>query len=129
MEALNVSEGCWSAALADKLLPAFDGDAAQAEKIADMAACGLVEVWEVEQGGVIVGVYVTRWDGPELEILAAVGMADVNLTDAVLPAVEAYARNEGAAAIRLNTFRAGLVQKLVQGMGYRPLHMTLWKAL
>lgn len=124
-----MSESSWSAALAGRLLPAFDGNAAQAEKIADLAACGLVEVWAVEQGGEDVGTFVTRWDGPELEILAAVGMAEVSLTDTVLPAVEAYARDEGAAAIRLNTFRAGLVKKLADGHGYRPLHLTLWKAL
>lgn len=85
---------------------------------------GYAQLFEIVDEVGPVGAYVARLeradDALELCVLASVGRScGVKLTDVVLPFIEAQARAAGAARVRLDSNRAGMVRALLSH-GYRP---------
>lgn len=129
MEALTYRAADWHAASAADYLPAFDGDTALVENLRAAVVDGFAQSYDVLEGAAVVGGFVTRMDGGELEILAAwAGRPGRAVSVEVLPMVEAAAAEAGASAIKINTFRPGLMRQLA-ALDYRALHVTFWKAV
>lgn len=129
MNEWEVRAEAWTDALFAEFMPAFGDDAVAVEAMAAAVRAGVMECMGVYRGGSLAGVFVGRFDGVEYEIVAASGgVAGVSLTRNVLPIIEQDALRRGARAIRINTFRRGLMAELVR-QGFEALHVTFWKGL
>lgn len=124
-----LSPAAWSDDLGRALLRAFEDDQTAVDRVRDLCLSGGAQCWAVSADGASVGVLVTRAYGPELEIVAAhAWIRGLGLTGAMLPMIEAKAREMGMRAVRLDTFRPGMLKRCMDA-GYRPLHFTVWKPL
>jgi hypothetical protein len=112
-------------------LPAFDGQPGGVVKLAAQIAEGatLCQVLHGHSRNPA-GYFVSRVEGEEIEILAAVsGMsAGTRMVRELLPEIVKAAHNKGCKAVSFETFRPGLM-RLMQAAGWQGIAVKMWKAI
>jgi GNAT superfamily N-acetyltransferase len=127
VEALTYRRSAWQADSRDRFSPAFCGDTIAMDALQSAVMLGEAELWDVLEGGEVIAGFVFRWDGMELELVAAVSEArGRKVAMETLPVCEEMAKSMGARGVVVNTYRTGLVRELA-ARGYRALHVKMWK--
>lgn len=109
-------------------LPAYDGQVGGIVNLAGQIAAG-AEVYAVDRGAARAGYFVSRMDGMEFEVLAAVGVGgDGSMTDEMVPRFIEMAKAAGAIAVKLSTFRQGLMRGL-ERKGWRGISLCMWRGI
>jgi hypothetical protein len=108
----------WTEAAEKSLLAAFEGDWFSLASVSRAVKSGKCWLYMLDRQGEQVGFFAMTIEDGECEIVAAGGKNGLTMTRDFLPIIEAVAKEHGAAAMKICTFRPGMM-RLLDSLGYK----------